>query len=231
MAKSDTPTPKKEGTIAKFRQIYRYTKQGEPKIGWYILAALISPILGSIPFMFLLHNFIFPPFMGLTLGLVLAMLVLSRVADRVGYDGVRGKPGAVGAILQPITQRKWSFDNQPIAINPHTQDMVFRGIGRPGVVLVSQGPTNRVRYLMDKEEKRVLRIIPNLKVIKIYQGEAAGQVPIEKLRKTVMRLKPSLTKAELGQVKARINALGGFNLPIPKGIDPLRTRVSRKKMR
>jgi hypothetical protein len=231
VAKSDNSAPKKQGTIAKFRQIYRYTKEGEPRIGWFILAALVGPILLSIPFMFILNNYVFPEVLGLSVGMILAMWVLSRVADRVGYAAIIGKPGAAGAILRPITQSKWSFDSQPVAMNPHTQDMVFRGIGRAGVVLVSEGPTNRVRYLMDKEEKRVLRMIPNLKVTKIYQGEAPGQVSIRKLRKTVLRLKPTLTKAELVQVKARINALGGFNLPIPKGVDPLRMRMSRKKLR
>jgi hypothetical protein len=231
VARSDSSKPKKEGTIAKFRQIYRYTKKGEPRIGWYMLAALLGPIILSVPVMFWLRNFVFPEVLGLTLGLILAMMILSRTADRVGYASVVGKPGAAGAILRAITQKKWSFDDQPVAMNPHTQDMIFRGVGRPGVVLVSEGPINRVRPLMEKEEKRVLRIIPNLKVIKIYQGEAEGQVPIRKLRKTVLRLRPSLTKAEFTQVKARIKALGGFNLPIPKGVDPLRARVSRKKLR
>jgi hypothetical protein len=228
MAKADTAAPKKEGTFSKFKQIYQYTREGEPKIGLYLILVILGSVAISIPFMFLFNNFIFPEIFGLLIGLILAMLLLSRVADRVGYDSVVGKTGAAGAVLNTITQSNWSFDSEPVAINQSTRDLVFRGIGKPGVVLVAEGPINRVQPMMKKEEQKIRRIIPNITVTRIFSGEGANQVSVRKLRKTILRLKPILTKAELNQVKTRLKALGTFNLPIPKGIDPMRVRPTRK---
>ncbi|MDR2538812.1 MAG: DUF4191 domain-containing protein [Bifidobacteriaceae bacterium] len=228
MPKTNPDGSQKQGTIAKFKQIYQYTKEGEPRIGLYLVLAIIGGIVISIPFMFLFNNFIYPEIFGLLTGAIAAMLILSRIADRVGYDSVVGKTGAAGAVLNTITQSNWSFATEPVAVNQSTRDLVYRGIGRAGIVLVTEGPVNRVRPLVKKEEQKVKRVIPNITVTQIYSGESKDQVSVRKLRKTILKLKPVLTKAELDQVKTRMKALGTFNLPIPKGIDPMKVRPTRK---
>ena len=52
-----------------------------------------------------------------------------------------------------------------------------------------------------------------------------------KIARKVQRLKPKLTKAEKEEVERRLRALGGQQLPIPKGVDPMRVRPDRKAMR
>ncbi len=65
----------------------------------------------------------------------------------------------------------------------------------------------------------------------IQCGRGDGQTPLPKLPRTVMRLKPQLTKQEVSEVTKRLKALGGLRAPIPKGIDPFRARPDRKAVR
>ena len=111
-------------------------------------------------------------------------------------------------------------------MNPRTQDAVFRAIGRPGVVLVSEGPSNRVKPLVDAERKRLARILPNVTIHVIESGRGEGQVPLSQIAKKMNKLKGELTKTEVSAVSKRISSLGG-RLPIPKGIDPYKARPTR----
>ena len=120
----------------------------------------------------------------------------------------------------------WITEEQPVAVNPRTQDAVFRAIGRPGVVLVSEGPTHRVKPLLDAERKRLARILPNVTVHVIESGRGEGQVPISEVAKKMGKLKKELTKLEVNAVSKRIASLGN-RLPIPKGIDPYKARPNR----
>jgi len=221
----------KEGFFKKLKQIFSYVHQANPKVIWYVIGAFALPILISIPLMFVFNNYIFPEIFGILIGLILGLMVLSRSADKIGYDQVMGKPGAAGAVLRAVNQGGWDFPEEPIYINQSTQDLIFRGTGRAGVVLVSEGKKTRIKQYMDKEENKIKRILPNVRIIKIYSGEEEDQVSIKKLRKTILKLKPVLTKTELTKVQKRLIALGGFNLSIPKGIDPMKMRMSHKNVR
>ncbi|GAC1500197.1 MAG: hypothetical protein NVS2B15_22780 [Pseudarthrobacter sp.] len=123
-------------------------------------------------------------------------------------------------------KRGWVTEDQPVAVNPRTQDAVFRAIGRPGVVLVSEGPSGRVKPLLDAERKRLARILPNVTVHVIESGRGEGQVPISQVAKKMGKLKNELTKLEVNAVSKRISSLGN-RLPIPKGIDPYKARPNR----
>ena len=123
-------------------------------------------------------------------------------------------------------KRGWITEDQPVAVNPRTQDAVFRAIGRPGVVLVSEGPSHRVKPLVDAERKRLARILPNVTVHVIESGRGEGQVPISQVAKNMGKLKKELTKLEVNAVSKRISSLGK-GLPIPKGIDPYKARPNR----
>ena len=108
---------------------------------------------------------------------------------------------------------------------------MFRGVGRAGVVLVSEGPPHRAKRLLDAERKRVARVLPNVPVTTIQVGDGEDQVALPKLPRAVQKLKPTLTKPETAEVSKRLRALGVSRLPIPKGIDPTRARPDRKGLK
>src|SRR5690606_16713845 len=133
-------------------------------------------------------------------------------------------------------RRGWTFGEEPVAMDPRTQDVVFRGVGRPGIVLVTEGPPHRAARLAEAERKKLARILPNVTITVLPVGREDGQIPLPKLASKARKVRPPkgsalLTKPELAQVSARLHALGAARPPIPKGVDPMRARPDRKGMR
>ena len=108
---------------------------------------------------------------------------------------------------------------------------VFRAVGRPGVVLVGEGPQARVTKLLAAERKKVERVAPGVPVTLLQAGPGEGQIPVRKLSGKITRIKPVLTKDEVSLVNKRLKSLGGVRPPVPAGMDPMRARVDRKAMR
>ncbi len=110
--------------------------------------------------------------------------------------------------------------------------MVFRAVGRPGVVLLAEGPAGRATRLAEAERKKVNRVAPGVPVSVVRVGEGGeGVVSVRKVARTLTKMKPVLTKEEASAVNKRLKALGGIRPPVPKGVDPNRARVDRKAMR
>ena len=116
----------------------------------------------------------------------------------------RASPAPRCAALRTI-RRGWTFPEEPVAVDPRTQDLVFRGVGRAGVVLVGEGPRTAVGKLLEAERKRTARVLPGVPIT-ADPGRATseGQVPLRKLARTVQRLKPTLTKQEIAEIAKRL---------------------------
>lgn len=230
--KADKPKKvKKPSRIKQMVDIFKMTRRHDPMITWLMLGAFLGLILVTMLVTLLVSpgNWITGLLIGIPLGLLGALLIMSRRAERAAYAQIEGKPGAAGAALSSL-KRGWIFDEQPAAVNPRTQDVVFRAIGKPGIVLVTEGPSTRVKGLVDAERRRLSRILPNVSITIIETGKGEGQVSIGKVTKKMNKLKGELTKVEVGAVNKRISSMGN-KLPIPKGIDPYKARPDRKGSR
>ena len=220
---------KKPSRLKQIGEVFQMTRQHDPMVPWLMLLAFLGVVAVSFVVGFLLENWITGLIIGIPLGILAATLILSRRAERAAFARIENQPGASGAALGTL-KRGWIVEEQPVAVNPRTQDAVFRAIGRPGVVLVSEGPTTRVKPLLDAERKRLARILPNVTIHVIETGRGEGQVPISQVAKKMTKLKNELTKLEVSTVSKRISSLGS-RLPIPKGIDPYKARPDRKAAR
>lgn len=228
--KADKPKKtKKPSRIKQMVDIFKMTRRHDPMVTWLMLGAFLGPIALSLLVGFFFENWITGLLIGIPLGLLCALLIMSRRAERAAYSQIEGKPGAAGAALSSL-KRGWIFDEQPASVNPRTQDVVFRAIGRPGIVLVTEGPSTRVKSLVDAERRRLSRILPNVTITVIEMGKGEGQVPIAQVTKKMNKLKNELTKIEVSAVNKRIASMG-TKLPIPKGIDPYKARPDRKASR
>jgi hypothetical protein len=154
-------------------------------------------------------------------------LVLSRRAEKAAYDSWEGQAGATGAVLQTLLKRTWRGSDQPISVNPRSMDLVYRVVGKPGIVLVGEGKQAGAQSLVDAERKKLQKIAPGVPVHTVYVTESERAVKLRALRKTLKKLPKKLNRAEIRTVANRINAIG-MNIPIPKGIDPRRARPVRK---
>lgn len=220
---------KKPSQLKQIGEVFKMTRRNDPIVVWLMLLAFLGVIAVSLVVGLLLNNWVTGLIIGIPLGLLAAVFILSRRAERAAFAQIENQPGASGAALGTL-RRGWITEDQPVAVNPRTQDAVFRAIGRPGVVLVSEGPSQRVKPLVDAERKKLARILPNVTIHVIESGRGEGQVPISQIAKTMNKYKNELTKVEVGAVSKRISSLGN-RLPIPKGIDPYKARPDRKAAR
>ena len=216
---------KKPSRLKQIGEVFTMTRRHDPMVPWLMLLVFLGVVAVSFLVGFLLDNWITGLIIGIPLGLLAATFILSRRAERAAFAQIENQPGASGAALGTL-RRGWITEEQPVAVNPRTQDAVFRAVGRPGVVLVSEGPTHRVKPLLDAERKRLARILPNVPVHTIQTGRGEGQVPLSQVAKQMGKMKNELTKLEVSTVSKRIASMG-TRLPIPKGIDPYKARPNR----
>jgi len=211
-------------------QAYTMTRETDRAVTWWLLATFVVVMGIAIGIGLLTGQVIYFIILGVPFAVLAVLVILVRRTEAAAYSRIEGQPGASLSALHTI-RRGWEFPDEPVAMDPRTQDLVFRGVGRAGVVLVSEGPPNRAAKLLDTERKRIARVLPKVPVIVIQCGSEEGQVPLNRLSRRVQKLRPVLTKQMTAEITKRLKALGGARLPMPKGVDPFKARPDRKGMR
>ncbi|MFC7221152.1 DUF4191 domain-containing protein [Streptomyces polyrhachis] len=215
-------TASPENSPGRLKQIaltYKMTKKADPAIGLWIAGTglVILGILLGIGFA--LGHPVYLGILGAFLALLGMAIVFGRRAERAAFGQMEGQPGAAAAVLDNM-KRQWTV-TPAVAMN-RNQDLVHRAVGKAGIVLVGEGNPNRVRSLLAAEKKRMARIVADVPVHDIVMGDGEGQVPLKKLRATIMKLPRVLTGAQVTQANDRLKALGDLmsNMPVPKGPMP-----------
>ena len=160
-------------------------------------------------------------------GLLAATFWFSRRAMRAAYAQIDGQAGASAAVLQ--SPRGGWLVTPAVSVNK-SQDMVSRVVGKPGVILVSEGPSSRVGHLLGNERKKTARWVPEIPIYEIQVGNEEGQVPLLKLQSALNKLPRNLRGGEITEVRRRLDAVSqtGGALPIPKGPVPTSARQVRR---
>lgn len=167
--------------------------------------------------------------LGFTIGLLVAMIIMSRRAEAAAYARFEGQQGAAAGVLKSTLRRGWRFNEQPVHFSPKTQEVVYRAVGPGGVVLVGEG-TSRVRVaaMVEDERRKVQRIAPGVTTHAFFVVVGDDKsTPLAKLGKTVLKLKRTLNRREVSVVANRLDSIG-MNIPVPKGIDPRRMKAPRR---
>ncbi|WP_258933102.1 DUF4191 domain-containing protein [Nesterenkonia pannonica] len=207
------------------------TRTYDPNIGWWMALAALLAFAVTFVVATLLLNWITGLLVGLPSALLGALIVMNRRAEKAAFARIEGRPGAAAAALGTL-RRGWIVEEEPIQMDPKTQDAVFRVIGKPGVVLVTEGPAGRAQKLGEKTRKRLKPVLRNEVPVHVVQtGRGDKQVPLSKLTKHIKKLDKKLTKHEVHEVDRRMSALPSARPPIPKGVDPYRARPDRKALR
>ncbi|PYG01977.1 protein of unknown function [Georgenia satyanarayanai] len=229
-AEGAAPKQKKKRWYHQLWEVFQMTREAQPSIVWWLLGAFVGILALGLVIGLAVGHPVYVTLLSLPVALIVVMLLLSRRAERAAYSRIEGTPGASASALGTI-RRGWNVEEQPVAIDPRTQDVVFRAVGRPGVVLIGEGPSHRVKRLLEGERKKVARVAPNVTIHLVEVGRDEGQTSLPKLVRTIQKLRPSLSKAEVAAVSKRLRALQSSRPPIPKGVDPMRARPDRKGMR
>jgi hypothetical protein len=215
-------------------QVFRMTVRMDRSALIYMLAGLLLPIAAGFVLAFTVSagniiGIVLYIITGILAGLLGFLLVLGRRAERAAYRQITGQPGAVGAVLKSSLRRAWQASEMPIAVTK-SQDAVYRAVGKPGVILIGEGPQSRTRRMLEDERRNVARIVPNVPIHLLHVGPDADSIPLERLPRTLGRLKKTISKAEVFAVNNRLVSLSrSSSLPIPKGIDPTKVRAPKPR--
>ncbi|WP_225850847.1 DUF4191 domain-containing protein [Streptomyces sp. HPF1205] len=214
------------GRLSQIAQTYKMTRQADPRIGLVIAAVGIVTFGVILALGFLIGHPIYAGILGALLAVLAMAVVFGRRAERAAFGQLEGKPGAAAAVLQNVG-RGWTV-TPAVAMNK-SQDVVHRAVGRAGVVLIGEGNPNRVRSLLAGEKRKVARVVFDVPVHDYIVGDGEGQIPLKKVRATLMRLPRTLSGPKTTEVNDRLRALGDLmsNMPIPKGPMPRGMRLPR----
>ncbi len=234
MARERSQAPeqeKKPSRIAQMKQVFTLTKQHDPLVGWWMAGAFLGILLLGYGIGSIVDYPIYATFVALPIAFLAATFLLSKRAERAMYRVFEGQPGGAGATLQGL-RRGWAYDQQPVAIDSGRSTtlteagLVYRAVGRPGVVLIAEGPAARASRLLQNERKKTQRLAPNVPVTTFRVGAGQGQdvVTHRQLLGRMKKLPKALTKQEVTAVNQRLRSMGGARPPIPPGMDPNRIK-------
>ncbi len=228
---------KEPGRLRQMWRVLKMTRRYDPNVVWLLVLALIVPLGAGVVLGLLLSpgnvlGLILYIIAGLMGGILVALIVLGRRAEKAAYAQIAGEPGAVGAVLKSGLRRGWVGNEMPVTVSPKTKDAVYRAVGRGGVALIAEGPRSRTRRMLEDERRNVNRIVPNVETHLLYVGPDADSTPLHRLAPTLGRYPKRLTKAEVAAVSNRLASLsrGGMGgIGVPKGIDPTKIRAPRPR--
>ncbi|HWC34323.1 MAG TPA: DUF4191 domain-containing protein [Mycobacteriales bacterium] len=216
-----------EGRVAQMRAVWKLTRENDPRLIPYVFGPAMAVLAVLVVVGVLISQIVIFSIVAVLGAVITGTAIFGRRATGAVYGQIEGKPGAAAASLQ-MMRGDWRMT--PAVGFTRNQELVHRVIGRCGVVLVGEGPsTAAIRQLITDQKRRIGRVAPDAPVHDVIVGEGDGRVAPRKLQSQLMRMPRKLKKSEVNALEARMKALGGPNVPIPKG--PIPTRMPRRQMR
>ncbi len=218
-----------QGRVAQMRGAWKMTREADPKLPLKVFGPALAVLVVLVVVGVLLGSpwVVFLPILGVIFGLLTGTSIFGRRVTATVHSTLEGQAGGAAGAIQ-MMRGDWRLT--PAVGFTRNQELVHRVIGRCGVVLVGEGPsTAAIRQLITDQKRRIGRVAPETPIHDVIVGEGEGRVSIRKLQSHLVKLPRKLRPKEVNAVEARMKALGGPNIPVPKG--PMPTRMPRKQMR
>lgn len=214
-------------TWRNLRQAFTLTRESDPRFLPYVAIFAAGAIAVAYVVVLLVTSSVFVPIpFAVLAGVIAAMLVFSRRAQRAMFLQVEGQPGAAGAVLQQQLRGDWRLT--PTVAGTAQLDAVHRLVGRPGIVLVGEGAQHRVRGLIAQEKKRIARVSGDTPIYDVIVGTGEGELRLAKVNRYLLKLPSNLSKEQVGALDKRLSALTGGRPPLPQG--PMPTGVKQRNL-
>lgn len=207
---------KLRGYLSSLRENFKLTRKVHRWVGLEMLAIFLGvTALIAVP-VGLIFNWLTGLLIGLPVGLLAMVYWFSRRAMNAAYSQIEGQTGAAVAVIQQM-RGNWSIS--PAVAVTKNSDIVSRVVGRPGVILVGEGPAQRVTHLLANERKKTARWLPEVPIYEIQVGTDPDQLSVAKVQRELNKLPRALRPAEVNDVRRRLDALSAKDspVPIPKG--------------
>jgi Domain of unknown function (DUF4191) len=210
-------------------QVIAFTAKGDKWFVPLLIAAVLIPLALTVLVVLLGWGLVWIP-VGIMLALLAAVIVLNLRSNAAMMNAAEDQPGAAASLIENM-RGDWRV--RPAASSTTQFDMVHVVIGRPGVILLAEGNPQRVRGLLGGEKKRLSKVIGNAPLYDFVIGNDENQLPIRKLRSTIMKLPRNLTGKDVNALDKRLGALMARpQMPkgaIPKNMRPANMRQPRQR--
>ncbi|MDX3536356.1 DUF4191 domain-containing protein [Streptomyces sp. MB09-01] len=224
--KSNAETAANPGRLKQIALTYKMTRKADPKVGLIVAGVGIVTFGALLAFGFLIGHELYLGILGFLVAFLAMAIVFGRRAERAAFGQMEGQPGAAAAVLDNVG-RGWT--TTPAVAMTRQQDIVHRAVGKAGVVLIAEGNPNRVKPLLANEKKKLARIMPDVPVHTFIVGTGEGEVPLKKVRTTLLKLPRVLAGPQITEINDKLRAMGDLmsNMPLPKGPMPKGMKMPR----
>lgn len=195
---------------------WRRTRELDPRLLPWVVGAAALALGVSLLLGWLLLNLVVGAVTGAVLALLAAALVFGRRSQQAQISQIEGVPGAAAAVLQSM-RGQWFVT--PVVAVTRSQEFVHRVVGRPGVILVGEGPSrSKVKQLLAKERRRMDRVVgDDVPVHTLLVGEREDDVALSDLQMRIAKLPRELGKRRVPKLDRKLKPLDKGNIPVPKG--------------
>ena len=207
-------------------QVFSFTAKQDKWFVPLVIAAVAIPVALTVLVVLLGWGLLWIP-VGILLTMLAVLIVLNLRSNTAMMNVAEGQPGAAASLMENM-RGDWRV--RPAASSTTQFDMVHVVIGRPGVILLAEGDPQRVRGLLGQEKKRLSKVIGNAPLYDYVIGTDEGQLPVRKLRTTMMRLPRNLTGKDVNALDKRLGALMA-RPQMPKGAIPKNMRPPKGAFR
>lgn len=229
MAKAPDPEDKSiRGRLRTIRTAFSFTAARVRWFVWAAIAAFLLPLIIGTLLATFAGGFLWI-ITGLLGSVVAVLAVLSSGLNRATVVEAKRTPGGAAAIVQ---QMRGDWRVTPGVAATTQGDFIHLVLGKPGVILLAEGNPGRVRGLLGQEKKRLSKVIGSAELHDFVIGDDEGDLHMEKLRSTLVRMRRTLNGKEVNALDLRLKALTARpQMPkgaIPKNMRPPGIRMPRR---
>ena len=209
-------------------QVFSFTAKQDKWFVPLLVAAVAIPVALTVLVVLLTGGYIWIP-VGIMVTLLAAVIVLNLRSNAAMMNTMEGQPGA-GAHIVSQMRGDWRVNvERPLSATTQ-MDVVHLVLGKPGVILLAEGNPSRLRSMLGEQKRRLGKVIGDAPMYDFIIGNDEGQVPIRKLRMTLLRLPRNLTGKDVNQLDRALTALTA-RPTMPKGQLPKEFRPPKGAMR
>jgi len=224
-------TPKSKGRIGELFDVLKLVIKRVPLSWlWLGLSFLVPLAAGIVVAVITIDNPVGAVIwivLGLMVVLLAFLIVLGQITQKLMYTNLDGQIGAVSSLIKNQLRRTWRGSEIPVRMNK-SSDTVYRLVGRPGVVIISEGQRSRVAPLVDEARKEVARIVPAVPLHSVHVG--SDGIPLKQFFRTIYKFPKGIRTAEILVVSNRLNSIAKTPMSqMPKGIDPTKMRAPKPR--
>ena len=223
LRRKNSTDPADMGRMKQIVRAYQLTHEYDKQLPLWIFGswALVVAVFVGIGFVF--GHPIYLGLLGLSVGMLAAMMLLVRRTKAATYRRYAGQAGSAEVALSMLP-KQWV--SKPAIAGTRQMDAIHRTLGPGGLVLIGEGDPGRLKALLAGEIKKHERVAYGVKVTTIVMGDKPGQIPLEKLADHIRKLPKTLEPFQITDIRQRLRALDAVRpqAPVPKGPMPTNNR-------